>query len=116
MGLAGPIPKLKLHNPAKLTELNPPEWLCDYAKEFFLKHCELLAKNELLNANTVDSFYLLCDLWGRVRALAGENTSRTYLDAVKSYHTLAKLFRLVPCDKPGQTDNGRFDSKGDFEF
>lgn len=116
MGLRGPLPQTKRHAAKRLTDLAPPDWLCEEAASYWTRHADTLSKNELLTTSTADSFALCCDLWARVRAMSGEPTSRSYLDTVKSYTSLSKLFRLVPCDKPGQTDAGRFDDKSEFVF
>ena len=99
-----------------LEDLAAPEWLGTEAKAYWQKHAQNLAVNNLLNANTAESYALLCDLWARLKAFRGEATTRSYLDTVKAYTSLAKIFRAVPCDKPGAAVEHRHQDKPEFNF
>ena len=116
MGLRGPLPQLRTAAAEKLHDLTPPPWLSAEAAAYWTRHAATLARNSLLTLQTADSFALCCDLWGRVRELSDQPTTRSYLDTVKAYNQLAKLFRLVPCDKPGAPVDRRHDDKGEFQF
>jgi hypothetical protein len=110
MGIRGPQPQLKLRS-EPLTDLNPPDWLGDVGKAFWRKHSVQLKDNHLLTAQTADSFGILCDLWERVQSFKGQDTTRSYLDTLKAFTSLAKNFRLLPTEKP----NVKEDRFADFE-
>ena len=100
MGSRGPQPKLKLKSEA-LDSIEPPDWLLDAdALCYWTRHASQLVENQLLTAQTVDSFALLCDLWAKTKAMSGAQVNRQYLDTVRAFTSLAKLFRLMPSEKP----------------
>lgn len=116
MGQRGKLPALKVHQAAPLEDLTPPDWLGTEAKSYWEIHAEQLAKNLLLTTATAFSFALCSDLWGRIREMSGEPTTRSYLDTVKAFQSWAKFFRLVPCDKPGAPVKDRHEDKDEFDF
>jgi|SRR5579883_1269195 len=116
MGLRGPLPLTKVINAKRLADLSPPDWLSDAGKAHWTRHAEGLNVNGLLTVQTADSLALCCDLWGRLAALRDQPTSRTYLDTLKAYTSIAKVFRLLPCDKPGIQTPDRHAEKDAFEF
>lgn len=116
MGLSGPLPRLRLIEADELPDLSPPGWLCEEAARHWTKHAPWLSANKLLTAATADSFALCCSLWAKVRANDDGTLSRTWLDALKAYGTASKLFRLVPCDKPGKEPAHRHEDKTEFDF
>jgi phage terminase small subunit len=95
-----------------MAKKQPPEWLGETAKEYYLKHRDGLVSNGILTSATEDSFILLCDLWQRVRKMEGSATTRSYLDTVKAYTSLAKQFRLLP----GKGPEIRHGDRPEFEF
>lgn len=116
MGQRGPLPNLTTYAAPALADLAAPEWLSREGKAFWDRHCKNLALNNLLTTATADSFASVCDLWARLQAFRGEPTTRAYLDTEKAYRGAAKLFRLVPCDKPGTAVEHRHQDKPSFEF
>ncbi len=114
MGKRGPLPKL-VKQDEPLDTLAAPDWLGEVGKAYWELHAPWLVKHGLLTAQTAESFALLCDLWERVRSHQGEKTSRTYLDTVKSWQALVKVFRLSPAEKAGYQPE-RHDDKEDFSF
>lgn len=115
MGLRGPLPKLKVHA-ERLEDLTPPDWLGVEAREFWVRHAEKLRVNNLLTTATQDAFGIACDLYQRYRELRGEPTSRLTLDTAAKFQSYAKLFRLIPCDRPGAAVESRHEDKADFDF
>lgn len=114
MGLRGPLPKTR--TPAQpLTRQDAPDWLGKDAAEYWNRHSAGLTANGILTAATEDSFALLCDLWQRVREMEGSPTTRSYLDTVKSFTSLAKQFRLLPTEPPKENP-ARHSDKPEFEF
>lgn len=99
MGMRGPAPQLKLRS-EPLHDMTPPAWLCETAKAYWSKHCHQLRDNQLLSVQTSDSYAVLCDLYARLMDFRGKETTRSFLDTLKAYQSLAKLFRLVPTEKP----------------
>ncbi len=116
MGLRGRLPKLKLHPAEGLADLTPPDWLSDDAADYWQRHAQHLAKNQLLTAATADAFANHCDMWGRICLLRGEPTTKTYLDLQAKFRASEKVFRLVPIDKPGATPEHRHEDKSEFDF
>ena len=114
MGIRGSLPRLK-KEPTKLASMVAPAWLGTTGKAYWDQHSAWLVKHQLLTEQTAESFALLCDLWERVRAHSGEKTSRTYLDTVKAYQSLVKVFRLSPAEKAGYQPE-RHEEKEEFEF
>lgn len=114
MGLRGPQPQLKLRS-QELEDLTPPDWLSDTAKQYHDKHAEQLKDNQLLTLQTSDSYAMLCDLYSRLQEFRGQATTRSYLDTLKAYTSLAKLFRLVPNEKPNVKED-RFEDFREVDF
>lgn len=115
MGLRGPIANLITTEPAPLSDLTPPDWLGDAAKEHWRIHSDYLVANKLLTTATAETWATCCDLWQRVCEFRGIPTSRIVLDTVGKYQSYAKLFRLIPVDKPGATPTSRFEQKKEFD-
>lgn len=112
MGNRGPLPSIERVDAKPLTTLEPPRCLTDkVAVEFWKEHAEHLALNNLLTSATKQSFILLCELFAKSRV----ETGKAFLDTVKVYQNLAKLFRLVPIDKPGKKNTERFEDKQEFD-
>ena len=116
MGLRGFLPALQTIAAPALQSLTAPSWLGQTAKDYWNRHAENLSSTGILTQNTAESFALLCDLWGRVRELEGTPTSRSYLDTVKAFVSLAKQFRLLPTEKPVQQPTDRHADKPEFDF
>jgi hypothetical protein len=115
LGLRGPLSAKTVRQAKPLEDLTPPYWLSSQATDYWSAHAQHLAANNLLTTATQESFALLCDLYSRVVDCLGKETTRQYLDTVKAYYAQAKLFRLVPCDKPGSEPLTRYDGMGEFE-
>jgi hypothetical protein len=115
MGLRGCLPNITMKS-EPLHDLTPPDWLGDEGKAYWRKHAHQLVENHLLTAQTADSFALLADLWERVQAFKGMDTSRTYLDVVRAYTGLAKNFRLLPTEKPHVKETDRFADFAEVEI
>lgn len=113
MGQRGKLPELKREQPEAMNDLSAPLWLQGLSLQFWTKHASHLAKNNILNFETSDSFALCCELWGRIREQ--HESSRSYLDTVKAFNSLAKIFRLQPTDKIGQPVT-RHEEKSEFDF
>lgn len=110
MGKAGKLPALTVKRADPLDRLDPPDWLTDpNAVELWETNAEFLAANLLLTRATADTFASVCDLWGRVRQM--ETGGKEYRDSLKLFHVLAKPFRLIPCDAPGQPMQRNADKK-----
>lgn len=86
----------------------------DEGKAFYAKHAFQLKDNQLLTAQTADSFALLADLWERVHSFRGQETSRAFLDTMKAFTSLAKNFRLLPTEKP-EVKEDRFADFGEVD-
>ncbi len=115
MGLRGPLPALVTAPAEPLADLTPPDWLGPDGKAYWDRHKDYLTANGLLTRATADSFAILCDSWQRLCDLRREATSRLFLDLQKAYSRDAKLFRLMPCDRPGAPlAGGRHANKGEF--
>ena len=114
MGLRGPAPQLKIRS-EELHDLTPPDWLGDEARAYHERHAEQLRSNHLLTVQTSDSYAMLCDLYARLQEFRGLSTTRSYLDTLKAYTSLAKLFRLVPNEKPHVKED-RFEDFGEVAF
>lgn len=99
MGLRGPQPQLKLRSEA-LEDLDPPKWLGEVAADYWRCHAHQLAENQLLTQQTAQSFSILCDLWEKWNELQGQPWGKAYDSVEKAYMRWAKLFRLVPNEKP----------------
>ena len=110
------MPILKAYHAAPLDDLTPPNWLGEHGADHWREHVEHVTAAGLLTKMTAAHFATVCDLYGRYRDLEGEPTTRAYLDCWKTYHAAAKLWRLLPCDKPGQPVETRHQDKGAFEF
>lgn len=113
MGIRGPAPKLKIRS-ERLEDLTPPDWLGELARAYWQKHAEQLVENQLLTQQTAESFAITADLWERVRGYHGQPTDKRYLDTVKSFRDYAKLFRLLPTEKP-QVKEDRYADFGEFD-
>jgi hypothetical protein len=114
LGLRGPLPKQQIRS-ERLDDLTPPDWLGPLAREYWAKHADQLRHNQMLTVQTAESFAITCDLWQRVRGYAGLPTDKRYLDTVKSFRDYAKLFRLLPTEKP-QVKESRFEDFGEVDF
>lgn len=114
MGLRGPQPKLKIRS-ERLEDLSPPEQLGGIARAYWEKHAEQLRQNQLLTVQTAESFEITCDLYERYRDYKGKKTEKLYLDTVKAFRDYAKLFRLLPTEKP-QVKESRFEDFGEVDF
>jgi hypothetical protein len=92
--------------------MNPPDWLDAQGAAFFRKHSKQLIENQLLTASTADGFYQCCELWSMARQAEG----RQKLDAMKDWRCLAKLYRLLPTEKPNVKEDRfqDFADVGDF--
>jgi phage terminase small subunit len=116
MGLRGPLANTVSYQAPAPVDLTSPEWLCSVGSEYWNRHAKHLASNNLLTTATADSFALLCDLWARLQAFRDQPTTRSYLDTAKAFSALAKVFRAVPCDKPGAAVEHRHQDKPGFNF
>lgn len=116
MGLRGALPQIETTPAPQLADLSAPEWLSAEGKAYWSRNAKWCAENNLLTQSTADSFAMLCDLWARYRQLQDEPTSKFILDTAGKYQSYAKMFRLVPCDKPGKTPAQRWEAKKEFEF
>jgi phage terminase small subunit len=115
MGLRGKLPTETIKAP-QLKSLDAPSWLSQDAQAYWTQHAINLQGTAILTHKTAESFALLCDLWARVREMGGGPTNRAYLDAVRSYVSLAKQFRLLPTEKPTETPTDRHADKPEFDF
>jgi hypothetical protein len=116
MGLRGKLPELVVVDPKPLLTLTAPNWLDPEARNYWQRHAAWLASNDLLNASTADSFAALCEVWGRLAAQRNQPSSRTFLDLHKMFMSSAKLFRLLPVDRPGTAPTARHEAGGEYEF
>ena len=116
MGLRGPLPQTTVYQAPPLEDLSPPSWLCEVGKQHWQQHCEHAARNGLLTSATAQHFGLMCDSWARLFAFNGKPNDRLYDNAVKTYDRHAKLWRLLPCDKPGTAVDHRHQDKAGFTF
>ena len=116
MGLKGPLPKIKAVPPEQLQDLSPPGHLSDEAQNYWNTHAKRLVRQNLLTKATKESWAVCCDCYGRLRDLDGQGTNRIYLDTLKAWQSLAKLFRLTPTEKPGETGTGRHDDAPQFQM
>jgi hypothetical protein len=114
MGLRGPQPQLKIRS-EPLADVTPPDWLGDVARAYWLKHAPQLVENQLLTTQTSDSFAAFCDLHERLMSFRGQPTTRAYLDTHSKYMACAKLWRLVPNEKPNVKED-RYADFGEVEF
>lgn len=114
MGLRGPQPQLKLRS-EPLTDLNPPAWLGHIGADYWNQHAHQLAENQLLTASTAQSFGVLCDLWEKWTELQGQPFTKQYESVTKAYLAWAKLFRLVPNEKPAVKED-RYADFGEVEI
>lgn len=113
MGIRGPLPTIRQVISRPLPDLKPPEHLGDYGKAYWRKHSKYLTESNILTEQTYDTFAICCALFQRLRELDNEGTTRIYLDTLKGWQNLAKLFRLTPTEKPGEAV-GRFDDSPAF--
>lgn len=114
MGLRGPQPQLQLRS-EPLHDLTPPDWLGEAAKSYWHRHAPQLVDNQLLTQQTADNFALVADLWERLQEFRGQATTRSYLDLLKSYHSMSKPYRMWPTEKPNVKED-RHQDKPEFEF
>lgn len=113
MGIRGPAPKLKIRS-EELEDITAPDWLGTLARAYWDTHAPQLRENQLLTVQTSESFAITCDLWERVREHQGKPTDKRYLDTVKAFRDYAKLFRLLPTEKP-QVKESRFADFGEVD-
>lgn len=85
------------------------------ARQFWVKHADQLKANQLLTVQTSDTFASVCDLYERLQTFRGKDTTRAYLDTLKAFTSLAKLFRLVPNEKPNVKED-RYEDFGEVDF
>lgn len=116
MGLRGRLAPVESLKAPDLSTLEAPLWLGEAARGYWELHAANLATAGLLTQNTADSFALLCDLWERVRAMKDAPTTRSYLDTVKAFVSLAKVFRLLPTETPKAPVTDRYAAKKEFDF
>jgi hypothetical protein len=109
MGLRGYLPAIKAKPADRLSDLSPPEWLDELAADYWRKHCKNASDNGLLTVQTAESFALCCYLWSQVRRLSEQGANRVFLDTQKGWQSLARMFRLLPIDKPGLPPTERHD-------
>lgn len=112
MGLAGPLAAIKLTPAKKLADLTAPRWLGKVAAETWDENKDWLVENGLLTVQTSESYAILCDLVGKLREASMSENVKEYMLFHKAYLPLAKLFRLVPVDKPGKPEQRHETKKG----
>ena len=89
--------------------------LGEVAAAYWVRHAPQLAENQLLTAQTADSFAMLCDVWEKWTELQTKGWSKEYELAGKAYQALAKFFRLLPTEKPHVKED-RFTDFGEVEL
>lgn len=84
----------------------PPIPLKTDARRFWDKHYRRLKRAGVLTGADVESFALLCVVWGKIQELAAVSldleTFRTPIQLdrlLKQYHSYAKQFGLLPRDR-----------------
>lgn len=116
MGLRGPMPANTTYQAAPLVDLTAPLWLCAVGKAHWEQHAEHAARNGMLTVSTAQHFALCCDSWARLFSFNGKPADRFHEVAVKTYDRHAKLWRLLPCDKPSAPVEHRHQDKPGFSF
>lgn len=83
----------------------PPKSLTGEALEFWHRHAKSLYAAGILTDLDIDSFALLCKVWGAIEGLdvtPGEENFRgmiQFTNLLKQYQSLAKQFGLLPRER-----------------
>jgi hypothetical protein len=114
MGLRGPLPALRPVASPALSSNSSPDWLGECGQTYWRRHHAYVTEAGLLTEATADSYAVCCALYERLRRMDREPTSRVYLDTLKAWQTLCKLFRLTPTERPAAETIGRYDDAPKF--
>lgn len=101
----------------------PPLALNEKAKEFWDRHHDRLTAAGILTPADVDSFAVLCVMWGKIAALAWiEPGAENYRQLIqldrltKQFAQLARQFGLTPLSRGAKLDGDNAKPAGEFNL